>query len=45
MYQLFQTRLALHRMAYQHKTANAIEIMLTEALVEADPFVKFTGEE
>ena len=35
LYQMFQTRELLHRMAYQHKTARAVERMLTEALVLA----------
>ena len=30
---MFQTRELLHRMAYQHKTARAVEHMLTKALV------------
>ena len=30
---MFQTRELLHRMAYQHKTARAVQHMLTKALV------------
>ena len=42
MYEMFQTRLSLHRKAYQHKTSNAVELMLTEALILADPVFNFT---
>ena len=45
MYQLFQTRLSLHRAAYQHKTSNAVECMLTEALLLADDHLDVDGHE
>ena len=44
MYQMFETRLSLHRSAYQHRTSNAVEIMLTEALALANPYVKVPGK-
>ena len=44
LYQMFQTRELLHRMAYQHKTARAVEHMLTEALVLAAKTVLIPGE-
>ncbi|KAK9981770.1 hypothetical protein ABG768_001294, partial [Culter alburnus] len=36
IFDMFRTRYTLHRQAYQHKTVNIIEIMITEALVKAD---------
>ncbi|XP_065828107.1 deoxynucleoside triphosphate triphosphohydrolase SAMHD1-like [Oscarella lobularis] len=43
LYDMFHTRNALHRRAYQHKTANVIEIMITEAFVKADKHLEFEG--
>lgn len=45
MYDMFHTRYILHRRAYQHKTNNIIEIMLAEALVKANDFLKFPDRE
>ncbi|KAL1281481.1 hypothetical protein QQF64_000284, partial [Cirrhinus molitorella] len=36
VYDMFRTRYTLHRQAYQHKIANIIEDMLSEALLLAD---------
>ncbi|XP_075701887.1 deoxynucleoside triphosphate triphosphohydrolase SAMHD1-like [Rhinoderma darwinii] len=36
MYDLFYTRFSLHKRAYQHRVSNAIEIMITDALLEAN---------
>ncbi|XP_031564005.1 deoxynucleoside triphosphate triphosphohydrolase SAMHD1-like isoform X3 [Actinia tenebrosa] len=44
IYDLFHTRLSIHKKACQHKTVNAIEMMITEALVKADPHFKIKGE-
>ncbi|XP_060584901.1 deoxynucleoside triphosphate triphosphohydrolase SAMHD1-like [Ruditapes philippinarum] len=44
LYDMFHTRLLLHQRAYQHKTCNIIEYMLTEALVLADNFIEFQGK-
>jgi len=43
LYEMFHTRILLHRRAYQHKTSNIIEYMLTEALEEADSHLKLQG--
>uniref|UniRef100_A0A4W4DSL8 Deoxynucleoside triphosphate triphosphohydrolase SAMHD1 n=1 Tax=Electrophorus electricus TaxID=8005 RepID=A0A4W4DSL8_ELEEL len=43
LYDMFYTRNCLHRRAYQHKVANIIEVMITEALVKADPYVQIQG--
>lgn len=40
MYEMFHTRHVLHRRAYQHKTVQAVEIMLVQALQEAEHFIK-----
>lgn len=45
LYDMFHTRYILHRRAYQHKTNNIIEIMLAEALVKANDFLKFPDRE
>eukprot|EP00474_Spongospora_subterranea_P008919 CRZ09377.1 hypothetical protein [Spongospora subterranea] len=37
MYQLFYTRYSLHKTVYSHKVAQAIEFMIMDALLEADP--------
>ncbi|XP_027015003.1 deoxynucleoside triphosphate triphosphohydrolase SAMHD1 [Tachysurus fulvidraco] len=43
LYDMFHTRNCLHRRAYQHKVGNVIEVMITEALVKADPYIKIRG--
>ncbi|KAM4610286.1 deoxynucleoside triphosphate triphosphohydrolase SAMHD1-like [Polymixia lowei] len=43
LYDLFHTRNSLHRRAYQHKVANIIETMVTEAFIKADPYIQFEG--
>ncbi|KAG7323772.1 hypothetical protein KOW79_013474 [Hemibagrus wyckioides] len=43
LYDMFHTRNCLHRRAYQHKVGNVIEVMITEALVKADPYVQIRG--
>lgn len=43
LYDMFHTRNALHRRAYQHSVGNSIEIMITEALLKADEFIKIPG--
>ncbi|XP_052424287.1 deoxynucleoside triphosphate triphosphohydrolase SAMHD1-like [Carassius gibelio] len=42
IYDMFRTRYTLHRQAYQHKTVNIIETMITEALVKADSHFKIS---
>lgn len=42
--QLFHTRYALHKRAYQHKVAGSVELMISEALVLAAPFIHIPGE-
>ncbi|XP_015749994.1 PREDICTED: deoxynucleoside triphosphate triphosphohydrolase SAMHD1-like, partial [Acropora digitifera] len=43
LYDMFHTRRRLHQRAYQHKTKNIIEKMITEALVKADKEIKLKG--
>ncbi|XP_072918223.1 deoxynucleoside triphosphate triphosphohydrolase SAMHD1-like [Hemitrygon akajei] len=43
LYNMFYTRNALHRRAYQHKVVNIIESMITEAMVLADPHIQISG--
>ncbi|KAL7859562.1 hypothetical protein SRHO_G00147090 [Serrasalmus rhombeus] len=45
LYDMFYMRHCLHRKAYQHKVANIIEFMITEALVKADPHIEIEGSE
>lgn len=43
LYDMFHTRRRLHQRAYQHKTSNIIEKMITEALLKADKEIKLKG--
>lgn len=43
IYDMFHTRNSLFRRAYQHKTSNIIERMITEALLKADKKIRFKG--
>jgi hypothetical protein len=43
--QLFHTRYALHKRAYQHRVGAAVELMLLEVMLLADPHLKFSGTE
>ncbi|XP_055088436.1 uncharacterized protein LOC117393438 isoform X1 [Periophthalmus magnuspinnatus] len=42
IYEMFHTRSSLHRKAYQHKTNKAIELMIRDALLKADPVLKMS---
>ena len=42
--QLFHTRYALHKRAYQHRVSNALEEMMSEVLILADPYIFIAGE-
>ncbi|RIA97929.1 HD phosphohydrolase domain-containing protein [Glomus cerebriforme] len=42
IYELFQTRYSLHKKVYNHRVGKAIEYMLCDALVEADPVLKIS---
>ena len=41
--QLFHTRYALHKRAYQHRVGAAVELMLLEVLLLADSYLLFPG--
>ncbi|XP_075428587.1 deoxynucleoside triphosphate triphosphohydrolase SAMHD1-like isoform X2 [Ascaphus truei] len=43
LYDMFHTRFCLHRRACQHKVANIIEAMITEAFIEADTHIEIEG--
>lgn len=43
--ELFHTRYTLHKRAYQHKVSGAIELMIVEALILADPFIFVEGKD
>ncbi|XP_059886808.1 deoxynucleoside triphosphate triphosphohydrolase SAMHD1 isoform X2 [Delphinus delphis] len=45
LYDMFHTRNSLHRRAYQHKVGNIIDTMITDAFLEADPYIEITGSE
>ncbi|CAI7999436.1 Deoxynucleoside triphosphate triphosphohydrolase SAMHD1 [Geodia barretti] len=45
IYEMFHTRSMLHRRAYQHKTSNIIEEMITEALVAANDHLLIPGKD
>ncbi|KAG9105682.1 hypothetical protein FRC07_009124 [Ceratobasidium sp. 392] len=42
--QLFESRFALHKMIYNHKSAKAVELMIIDALVQADPYLGLTDK-
>lgn len=42
LYELFQTRAAMHRKVYTHRKSKAIEFMVVDALIEAEPALKIT---
>ncbi|XP_053386814.1 deoxynucleoside triphosphate triphosphohydrolase SAMHD1-like isoform X2 [Mercenaria mercenaria] len=44
LYDMFHTRYLLHNRAYQHKTNNIIEYMISEALVLANDFITYPGQ-
>ena len=44
IYELFHTRYNLHKRAYQHRVAHAVEAMLVDALVAANDVVALTTE-
>ncbi|KAK3581153.1 hypothetical protein CHS0354_024685 [Potamilus streckersoni] len=44
LYDMFHTRNTLHRRAYQHKTTNIIDIMITEAMIKANDYITFEGK-
>ncbi|KAJ3079733.1 SAM domain and HD [Quaeritorhiza haematococci] len=39
LYEMFQTRYSIFKRIYTHKTSKAIEYMLTDAMLAADPFL------
>ncbi|XP_070765942.1 deoxynucleoside triphosphate triphosphohydrolase SAMHD1-like [Enoplosus armatus] len=43
MYEMFHTRMCLHRRAYQHKVNKIIETMITEAFLKADKHILIEG--
>ncbi|KAI9460398.1 hypothetical protein HD554DRAFT_2206873 [Boletus coccyginus] len=40
IYELFYTRFSLHKRVYNHKTTKAIEYMVMDAVLEAEPYLK-----
>eukprot|EP00794_Sanderia_malayensis_P018822 gene18822-20718_t len=44
LYDMFHTRNSLHRKAYQHKTCKLLDMMFSEALVAANPFVEIPSK-
>ncbi|XP_077937859.1 deoxynucleoside triphosphate triphosphohydrolase SAMHD1-like [Gasterosteus aculeatus] len=43
LYDMFYTRICLHRRAYKHKAVNIVETMITEAFLNADKLILFEG--
>ncbi|XP_062314435.1 deoxynucleoside triphosphate triphosphohydrolase SAMHD1-like isoform X2 [Osmerus eperlanus] len=43
LYDMFHTRFSLHRRAYQHRVVEAIQLMIRDALVEANPHILIKG--
>ncbi|KAI0269351.1 hypothetical protein BC834DRAFT_865983 [Gloeopeniophorella convolvens] len=44
IYELCYTRFSLHKRIYNHKTAKAIENMLVDAMLAAEPYLKIAGQ-
>ncbi|CCM00278.1 uncharacterized protein FIBRA_02308 [Fibroporia radiculosa] len=44
IYELCYTRFSLHKRIYNHKTAKAIEYMIVDALLAAEPHMKFASD-
>ncbi|KAG9095859.1 hypothetical protein FRC06_009342 [Ceratobasidium sp. 370] len=42
--QLFESRFALHKMIYNHKSAKAVELMIVDALVQADSLLRLADK-
>ncbi len=42
MYEMFHTRYSMHKQVYTHKVGKAIEYMISDALLLADPFLKIS---
>jgi HD superfamily phosphohydrolase len=45
IYELFHTRFNLHKRAYQHRVTHAVEKMLCDALLSAEPHFRLTGKD
>lgn len=45
IFELFHTRYALHKRAYQHRVSHAIELMIVEAFQFADPYILIPGKD
>ncbi|XP_014890765.1 uncharacterized protein LOC106949175 [Poecilia latipinna] len=45
LYNMFYTRFCLHKRACQHKVANSIEWMITDAFLKADKHIKIEGKD
>lgn len=45
LYEMFHTRSILHKRAYQHRVASAIDHMICDAFVKADPYIKILGKD
>eukprot|EP01027_Heterolobosea_sp_BB2_P018252 GEZU01025740.1.p1 GENE.GEZU01025740.1~~GEZU01025740.1.p1 ORF type:complete len:454 (+),score=124.60 GEZU01025740.1:114-1475(+) len=42
LYEMFHTRYSLHKQVYTHRVGKAIEYMITDALLLADPYMKIS---
>lgn len=43
LFELFHTRYTLHKRAYQHRVVGAVDQMITEAIVLANPYIYLIG--
>lgn len=43
LYEMFHTRSVLHKRAYRHRVATAIDLMISKAMIFADPYIKIMG--
>jgi HD superfamily phosphohydrolase len=42
LYEMFHTRYSLHKQIYTHRVGKAVEYMITDALIEANPYLKIS---
>ncbi|KAL0481269.1 deoxynucleoside triphosphate triphosphohydrolase SAMHD1 [Acrasis kona] len=42
LYEMFHTRYSLHKQVYSHRVGKAVEYMITDALLKADPVLKLS---
>ncbi len=42
IYEMFHTRYSMHKLVYSHKVGKAVEYMISDALLEAEPYLQIS---